>query len=99
VSEGPGNAREVDPAQSPKLSAPATFDVLQRAAASGANLIVSHEPTFYGHLDQIEPGGIAIVPIEELVIPNGRLGMTGSPTTTVGPSVGLSKQLSPNADG
>jgi putative NIF3 family GTP cyclohydrolase 1 type 2 len=33
----------------------ATFDVLQRAAASGANLIISHEPTFYGHLDQVEP--------------------------------------------
>jgi putative NIF3 family GTP cyclohydrolase 1 type 2 len=30
----------------------ATFDVLQRAAASGANLIISHEPTFYNHLDQ-----------------------------------------------
>jgi putative NIF3 family GTP cyclohydrolase 1 type 2 len=29
----------------------ATFDVLQRAAASGANLIISHEPTFYNHLD------------------------------------------------
>jgi hypothetical protein len=33
----------------------ATLDVLQRAAASGANFIISHEPTFYGHLDQIEP--------------------------------------------
>ena len=30
----------------------ATFDVLQRAAASGKNLIITHEPTFYGHLDQ-----------------------------------------------
>jgi len=29
----------------------ATFDVLQRAAASGANLIITHEPTFYNHLD------------------------------------------------
>jgi putative NIF3 family GTP cyclohydrolase 1 type 2 len=29
----------------------ATFDVLQRAAASGKNLIITHEPTFYGHLD------------------------------------------------
>ena len=29
----------------------ATFDVLQRAAASGANLIITHEPTFYGHQD------------------------------------------------
>jgi putative NIF3 family GTP cyclohydrolase 1 type 2 len=30
----------------------ATFDVLQRAAASGVNLIITHEPTFYNHLDQ-----------------------------------------------
>jgi putative NIF3 family GTP cyclohydrolase 1 type 2 len=29
----------------------ATFDVLKRAAASGNNLIITHEPTFYGHLD------------------------------------------------
>ena len=33
----------------------ATLDVLQRAAAAGANLIISHEPTFYGHLDQLQP--------------------------------------------
>jgi putative NIF3 family GTP cyclohydrolase 1 type 2 len=30
----------------------ATLDVLQRAAASGKNLIVTHEPTFYNHLDE-----------------------------------------------
>lgn len=30
----------------------ATLDVLQRAAASGKNLIITHEPTFYNHLDQ-----------------------------------------------
>jgi putative NIF3 family GTP cyclohydrolase 1 type 2 len=30
----------------------ATFEVLQRAAASGANLIITHEPTFYNHLDK-----------------------------------------------
>jgi putative NIF3 family GTP cyclohydrolase 1 type 2 len=30
----------------------ATLDVLQRASASGKNLIISHEPTFYNHLDQ-----------------------------------------------
>ena len=29
----------------------ATFDVLQRAAASGKNLIIGHEPTFYNHED------------------------------------------------
>src|ERR1700740_1456749 len=29
----------------------ATFDVLQRAAAANRNLIITHEPTFYGHQD------------------------------------------------
>ena len=29
----------------------ATFDVLQRAAAAGQNLVITHEPTFFGHLD------------------------------------------------
>lgn len=29
----------------------ATLDVLQRAAASGHNLIITHEPTFYNHED------------------------------------------------
>jgi putative NIF3 family GTP cyclohydrolase 1 type 2 len=29
----------------------ATFDVLQRAAAAGDNLIITHEPTFFDHLD------------------------------------------------
>ena len=32
----------------------ATMDVLQRAAASGKNLIIAHEPTFYNHLDQTD---------------------------------------------
>jgi putative NIF3 family GTP cyclohydrolase 1 type 2 len=30
----------------------ATLDVRERAAASGKNLIITHEPTFYNHLDQ-----------------------------------------------
>jgi putative NIF3 family GTP cyclohydrolase 1 type 2 len=30
----------------------ATLDVLERAAAAGRNLIVTHEPTFYNHLDK-----------------------------------------------
>ena len=30
----------------------ATMDVLKRAVARGANLIVAHEPTFYDHLDE-----------------------------------------------
>ncbi len=29
----------------------ATFDVIKRAAAQGANLVITHEPTFYSHLD------------------------------------------------
>jgi len=29
----------------------ATFDVLQRAAASGANFVITHEPVFYSHRD------------------------------------------------
>ncbi|MFL6354393.1 MAG: Nif3-like dinuclear metal center hexameric protein [Bryobacteraceae bacterium] len=29
----------------------ATLDVLERAAGSGKNLIITHEPTFYNHLD------------------------------------------------
>jgi putative NIF3 family GTP cyclohydrolase 1 type 2 len=32
----------------------ATFDVLRRAAAAGRNLIITHEPTFYDHLDKTE---------------------------------------------
>jgi putative NIF3 family GTP cyclohydrolase 1 type 2 len=30
----------------------ATYDVLRRAAASGKNLIITHEPTFYNHEDK-----------------------------------------------
>ena len=32
----------------------ATFDVLKRAAAEGKNLVITHEPTFYSHLDQTD---------------------------------------------
>ena len=32
----------------------ATFDVLERAAAAGQNLIITHEPTFYSHQDGTE---------------------------------------------
>ena len=32
----------------------ATFDVLKRAQALGANLVISHEPTFYDHFDKID---------------------------------------------
>jgi putative NIF3 family GTP cyclohydrolase 1 type 2 len=30
----------------------ATYDVLRRAAVSGKNLVITHEPTFYNHLDK-----------------------------------------------
>ena len=30
----------------------ATIDVLERAAANGQNLVITHEPTFYNHLDR-----------------------------------------------
>ncbi len=30
----------------------ATQDVLERAAAAGKNLVITHEPTFYGHFDK-----------------------------------------------
>jgi putative NIF3 family GTP cyclohydrolase 1 type 2 len=32
----------------------ATLDVIQRAAASGQNMVITHEPTFYSHQDQTE---------------------------------------------
>ncbi len=32
----------------------ATMDVLQRAAAAGLNLIITHEPTFYSHEDALD---------------------------------------------
>ena len=35
----------------------ATLDVLQRAAAKGQNLVITHEPTFYNHLDKPEGMG------------------------------------------
>ncbi|MCY3020943.1 MAG: Nif3-like dinuclear metal center hexameric protein, partial [Planctomycetota bacterium] len=30
----------------------ASLDVLRRAAASGRNFVITHEPTFYNHLDK-----------------------------------------------
>lgn len=32
----------------------ATLDVLQRAAAAGDNFVITHEPTFYNHLDKVD---------------------------------------------
>lgn len=31
-----------------------TYDVLRQAVAAGANLIITHEPTFYNHLDKTD---------------------------------------------
>jgi putative NIF3 family GTP cyclohydrolase 1 type 2 len=33
----------------------ATLDVLQRAAAAGLTMVITHEPTFYDHYDPVEP--------------------------------------------
>ncbi len=33
----------------------ATYEVLEKAAAARANLIITHEPVFYGHLDSLAP--------------------------------------------
>jgi len=33
----------------------ATLDVVQRAAAAGRNMVITHEPTFYSHEDRTEP--------------------------------------------
>ena len=35
----------------------ATFDVLKRAAGEGRNFVITHEPTFYNHLDQTAGNG------------------------------------------
>src|SRR5690349_5027397 len=35
----------------------ATMDVLERAASKGLNLVITHEPTFYAHLDK--PAGMS----------------------------------------
>ena len=32
----------------------ATMDVLERAVTSGKNLVITHEPTFYNHLDKLD---------------------------------------------
>src|SRR2546428_11935240 len=32
----------------------ATYDVLERAGKSGRNLVITHEPTFFGHFDRTD---------------------------------------------
>lgn len=58
----PWNARTVDtfkdgdpdtPVTGVAVTMMATLDVLQRAAASGANFVITHEPVFYTHRDSI----------------------------------------------
>jgi putative NIF3 family GTP cyclohydrolase 1 type 2 len=49
----------------------ATLDVLQRAAAAGKNLVITHEPTFYSHQDGIadlEKQGDAVLAAKEAFI-------------------------------
>lgn len=41
----------------------ATFDVLKRAAAEHANLVITHEPTFYSHEDKTESFAAANDPV------------------------------------
>jgi putative NIF3 family GTP cyclohydrolase 1 type 2 len=54
----------------------ATQDVLQRAAATGRNLVITHEPTFYGHLDQpddLEKAGDPVLAAKRAFIAERRL--------------------------
>lgn len=43
-----------EPVTGVALTMMATMDVLERAAASGKNLIITHEPTFYNHPDKLD---------------------------------------------
>lgn len=40
-----------------------TYPVLEKAVASGKNLIITHEPTFYNHLDEQQP--LAADPVQQ----------------------------------
>lgn len=60
---GPRNPETVDTFKSGNPSDPvtgvvttflATSDVITEAASRGANLIITHEPTYYNHLDQVD---------------------------------------------
>ncbi|MBI4876781.1 MAG: Nif3-like dinuclear metal center hexameric protein [Acidobacteria bacterium] len=52
----------------------ASLDVLRRAAASGKNLIITHEPTFYNHLDQTaELEGDAVLAAKRAFLEKHRL--------------------------
>ncbi|HKW64610.1 MAG TPA: Nif3-like dinuclear metal center hexameric protein [Candidatus Acidoferrum sp.] len=43
-----------EPVTGVALTMMATMDVLERAATSGKNLVITHEPTFYNHLDRLD---------------------------------------------
>ncbi|HTF22778.1 MAG TPA: Nif3-like dinuclear metal center hexameric protein [Candidatus Limnocylindria bacterium] len=54
----------------------ATLDVLQRAAAKGDNLVITHEPTFYNHLDRpegMEESDAVWKEKREFIVKNGML--------------------------
>jgi putative NIF3 family GTP cyclohydrolase 1 type 2 len=54
----------------------ATHDVLVRAAAAGRNLVITHEPTFYGHLDQpddLEKAGDPVLAAKRAFVAEHRL--------------------------
>jgi len=54
----------------------ATLDVLERAAASGRNLVITHEPTFYNHLDstdQLEKQSDAVLAAKQKFIQDHHL--------------------------
>ncbi len=49
----------------------ATLDVLERAAAAGSNFVITHEPTFYNHLDstsQLEKQNDAVLAAKQKFI-------------------------------
>lgn len=61
-----------------------TYDVLQRAAAAGDNLIVTHEPVFYNHLDQtavLEKEGDAVLAAKKALIEKNHLVICASTTS------------------
>jgi putative NIF3 family GTP cyclohydrolase 1 type 2 len=54
----------------------ATLDVLERAAASGRNLVITHEPTFYNHpdsTDQLEKQSDAVLAAKQKFIQDHHL--------------------------
>src|SRR5205823_12614426 len=49
----------------------ATYDVLERAGKSGKNLVITHEPTYFGHFDrtdEIEKEGDSVLAAKQALI-------------------------------